>query len=546
MLPKLALQILILLVLSEACSLAAPPYVPEPREVITAPTPHVRLPPGLLSGDAETSQVLRLPALAENPQPPPIQPAQPAESDQALPINLATALCLSNARPLVIAFAQASVQEAAALLQNANVLWLPDFNLGTDYYRHDGIDQSTDGTMIRDHKNALSVGGGATVSFGLTDAIFRPLAARQVLAARESDLQTARDGALLAVATAYFDVQQARGTLAGTLDALARADELVRKTAGLAKGLVAQIEVDRARALLFDLREQVAASRADWRITSARLTRVLRLNPGAVVVPMEPPHLQVSLISPGFRVADLVPVGLANRPELASRRALVQASFERVRQERLRPLLPNVIVEGRNGPGGAFNGSFFGGGPDGGPQLYAGRFDMDMGLVWTLQNLGAGNRSLVRARIAEEQQASIDFADVQDRVAQDVVQAHAQLEATAAQVDNAMTAVKEAIITYNGTLRGISETRGAGDLLQLVNRPQEAVAALQQLNRAYDLYFAAVNGYNRAQFQLYWALGYPARILVCDHPVGEVQPVDTSRPPGMAPVCPHVLSCPCP
>jgi hypothetical protein len=42
-----------------------------------------------------------------------------------------------------------------------------------------------------------------------------------------------------------------------------KADMLVRKTAGLAKGLVPEIEVDRARALLFDLQQQVATSRAD-------------------------------------------------------------------------------------------------------------------------------------------------------------------------------------------------------------------------------------------------------------------------------------------
>jgi hypothetical protein len=73
-----------------------------------------------------------LPAVSHNPQPPPIQPAEPAESDQRLPINLATALYLSNARPLVIAFAQASVEEAAARLQGAQVLWLPNLNVGTD------------------------------------------------------------------------------------------------------------------------------------------------------------------------------------------------------------------------------------------------------------------------------------------------------------------------------------------------------------------------------------------------------------------------------
>ena len=313
----------------------------------------------------------------------------------------------------------------------------------------------------------------------------------------------------------------------------------------LAKGLVPEIEVDRARALLFDFQQQAAASRGNWRIASARLTRVLRLNPGAVVVPMEPPHLQIVMISPGLRVDNLIPVGLANRPELASQQALVQASHERVQQERFRPLIPTVVVEGV-GPGGFYNGGVFGGGSDGGSHLYGGRFDMELGAVWTLNNLGAGNRTLVRQRVAQQNQASIAFANIQDQVAQEVVQAHAQLEATTTQIEDAMTAVKEAVLTFDGTLQGLGETRGAGDLLQLLSRPQEAVAALQQLNRAYELYFAAINGYNRAQFQLYRALGFPARVLVCDRPVGDVQPLDTSRPPSMAPVCPHVRSSPSP
>ena len=200
---------------------------------------------GAVSRPAENGRIFESPVLTENPQPPPIPLAQPTQSDQTLPINLATALCLSNARPLVIAFAQASVEEAAARLQNAKVLWLPNLNVGTDYYRHDGTDQQTDGTMIVDDKSALAAGGGATLNFGVTDAIFRPLADRQELAARECDLQTARNDALLAVSLAYFDVQQARGTLAGTLDAVAKAEVLVQKTTGLAKGLIAENEVDR-------------------------------------------------------------------------------------------------------------------------------------------------------------------------------------------------------------------------------------------------------------------------------------------------------------
>jgi outer membrane protein TolC len=188
------------------------------------------------------------------------------------------------------------------------------------------------------------------------------------------------------------------------------------------------------------------------------------------------------------------------------------------------------------GPGGFYNAGVFGGGPDGGPHAYDGRADAELGMVWTLQNMGAGNRALVRERMAQEQRASIDFASVQDQVAQDVVQAHAVLEAATVQVQRAMTALNEAAITFNGTLKGIGSPLG-GAVVQMANRPQEAVAALIQLNRAYGIYYAAVNDYNRAQFQLYRALGYPARTLVCDRPLGQVGTVDTTRPPGMAPVC---------
>jgi len=268
------------------------------------------------------------------------------------------------------------------------------------------------------------------------------------------------------------------------------------------------------------------------------------LNPGAVVVPIEPPQLQVTLIPPGRAVDDLIPVGLLNRPELASQKALVQATLERLRQERLRPLLPSVVLAGGSGPGGAFTGGVFEGSPNNDPYVGGGRFDVELGVVWTLDNMGAGNRALVRERSAQQQRALLGLFDTQDRVAEEVVQAHAQLEAAAVQVGEAETEVREANITLAGTRIGLRNPLGPGR--PLVNRPQEAVAALQQLDRAYDTYFTAVNSYNRAQFQLYRAIGYPARTLICDRPLEKLQNVDTSRPAYMPPVCPNTISPPCP
>ena len=57
---------------------------------------------------------------------------------------------------------------------------------------------------------------------------------------------------------------------------------------------------------------------------------------------------------------------------------------------------------GGSGPDGYFNGGVFGGGTDAGPQLYGGRFDVSLAAVWTLSNLGAGNRALVHQRIAQQ------------------------------------------------------------------------------------------------------------------------------------------------
>ena len=73
---------------------------------------------------------------------------------------------------------------------------------------------------------------------------------------------------------------------------------------------------------------------------------MLRLDPRAVVEPLEHDHAQVTLIDPGRPLDDLMPIALTNRPELASQRALVQAAEVGVRREKARPLLPIVMLNG--------------------------------------------------------------------------------------------------------------------------------------------------------------------------------------------------------
>src|SRR5690606_3285821 len=88
-----------------------------------------------------TGDVLSGPTLSEPAVRPPFQTAEPARNEQPLPINLATALRLSNARPLVVAAAEARIQIAAANVERARVLWVPDANAGTAYIVHTGANQ---------------------------------------------------------------------------------------------------------------------------------------------------------------------------------------------------------------------------------------------------------------------------------------------------------------------------------------------------------------------------------------------------------------------
>ncbi len=75
--------------------------------------------------------------------------------------------------------------------------------------------------------------------------------------------------------------------------------------------------------------------------------------------------------------------------------------------------------------------------------------------------------------------------------------------------------LRDAVLSVDKNLLGVTQTKQlAGNLLILVIRPQEVVAAIQALAQAYGEYYGAIADYNRAQFRLYRALGHPAQGLI--------------------------------
>lgn len=484
--------------------------------------------------------------------PPPLQ-----AGDLRFPINLATALRLSDARPLIVAAAQAGAWVAEAQLQKAKTLWIPMFMVNSAYVRHDGYGPDFNGGVnIPQGQNSL--GQPSPGSFGkplnqnlnwfiagislyqavaLTDAIFQPLASRQDLNARRWDIQTAKNDVLLETARSYFNVHKQRGMYAGSIYCVELGRQLLAKINSLSSDLVPRVEVDRARNLLAYLEEQAVFAREHWRVASADLTQVLRLDPRAVVEPLEHDHLQITLIDPSRSLDDLLPIALQNRPELSAQQSLIRAAEVRIRQEKLRPLLPAVLITGWQAPGGMVTqAGIFATGDGGKMNLWSFRDDISTQLVWQLDSLGFGNMALVKKRRGEQSAAIAALFQMQDSIASEITQSQANAQSAAARVVQAEQSVQTGLVTFRANLAGLGQTRRFGNVLELIYKPQEAVYALKLLKLAFDEYFTTVAEYNTAQFELFHALGYPAQEISNLRTPGVVMPVDTTRPGYLPPV----------
>jgi len=435
------------------------------------------------------------------------------------PIDLPGALRLAGARDLDIAIARERVGQAVAELQQAQVQWLPSLYLGPSWTRHDGQAQIVEGPVRTISKSALFIGataaGGASASgpvpaggpspvSGLTsilrisDAIYEPLAARQVVDARRARIQVATNDALLTVGEAYLDLQHAAGRLAIAREAAAHAETLSTLTASFARSGEG-LESDHRRSLAERDRQRKNVEQAvgDLEVASAELILYIRLDPTIMVAPVEPPETVLRLVPDGCSLDDLVVTGLTSRPELAEAQALVQATLTRLKQAKMRPLIPSLAFRYTGGGFGGGRNDFFGD--------FSGRSDADVSLFWEVRNLGLGDRSIVKQKAAEQRAANLQMMKAQDRVAAEVVQAEKQRIASARQMEQAGRAVPEALSSLDLNFTNIR--RGAG--LPGATRPIEVLQPIQALAQARADNLDAVLAYNRAQLRLVRALGRP-------------------------------------
>ena len=203
----------------------------------------------------------------------------------------------------------------------------------------------------------------------------------------------------------------------------------------------------------------------------------------------------ITLINPDAPVEELIKTALAQRPDLANRRALVAEANAQVRREQARPLLPTVWV--------SFSGGAFGGGSNLVPPLlssFAGRTDFDARAYWTLLNFGVGNAALIRQRRALEGQAVAETARRINEVRTQVKSERSLALALRNRLEVARIRLASAEDGYRQDRARLRET---------LARPIEALDSLRLLADARIARIEATTRHNQNQFALFVALGAP-------------------------------------
>lgn len=420
-------------------------------------------------------------------------------------IDLGIALRLAGVDNPTINLARERVRESLANQIAARSLLLPHLVVGGNFRSHSGSTQDAEGFIQRVSLQSFYLGSGA-VAVGsnpavipgvrlfahLGDAVYEPLAARQRVAAQTSEAAAVQNQILRDVAVAYFELIAAEAQLDILKKSAAEVSDIAKVAADFAKaGQGAQPDANRAAAnrdLVERQREQAEGRLA---ASSARLARLLNLDPTARLRTPGGPLEWVRLIDEDVEVESLLAAAAANRPELQVQSAVIQVAQTRLRQEKVRPFVP-VISAGFSA--GAMGG---GTGSDDFTSL-KGRSDFDVFAVWNIQNLGLGNHARVRVADATFGQAIASYDAAVNRIRREVATAQADARAACRQMTYARDSLLAAEEGYKLERERVRQGQG---------RPIEALDSFRQVLEARLELLRSLTAFNIAQFRLFTALG---------------------------------------
>lgn len=410
------------------------------------------------------------------------------------PVDLPTALRLAGAQNLDVALARARLAEARAQQESTRLQFFPWLSPGVLYRRHDGATQDTEGEIVGVSKQNYAPGAAIAVQLDLGEAIYRNLAAHQLVRAADFALARQRLESTLAAAHDYFDLAWAQAAVGIAHQAVSLATNYEAQVTGAVDAGVAfkgdllriRVRVERTRLALRRALELEQAA-------SARLAQTLHLDP-AVRLEAEVRDLApLSLVDPQRTLPELVQQALATHPILAQAGAFTEAARHAKNGAVYGPLIPTMGAQ-------AFAGAL-GGGKNGDRGSFGDQQDYFFGLSWRLGPGGLFDPGRKHAAQARLQSAELTELKTRDELARFVVEAYAAVQSA----QDRLATARRALAAAEEGLRLTQQRKEFGVGIVLEN-----IQAEEDLTRARQDYTAAIADFNKAQFSLATATRQPA------------------------------------
>src|SRR6059036_962777 len=336
-------------------------------------------------------------------------PASPsvATTNNLYPIDLPTALRLANAQNLDIQIARERLKEAKANHESAVELFFPWISPGAIYRRHENRIQDVVGNIIDADKQSYAVGGAITAQMDLGDAVYKSLAAKQLVNAADHALESQRQDSTLAAAQGYYDLAKAKA-IVGVFNEAMHISEDYQKQLHDAVGIGIAFKGDELRVQTQTERYQITLRQAleQQRVAAARLAQILHLDSSVELVPHDADLVPLTLVETSAPLDSLVQQALGSRPELKQNQALVTAAREAKNGAVYGPLIPSVGAQ-------AFVGGL-GGGKNDSTGNFGESEDYFVGLGWRIGPGGLFDSGRIHASKARLEAARLGGEKLRD------------------------------------------------------------------------------------------------------------------------------------
>lgn len=412
---------------------------------------------------------------------------QDIKASKKIAVSLPAVLKLAGANNLTIKQYELQYQLSLAEIEKAKEWFLPTIQLGPQIHYLNGAAMQTTGAILPDvTQRELWLGGGFAGTLDFNKGIFDMQAKKQESAAVKFESQAQRNNVILEAIADYYDLVVAQFDYQQLYNLSMQADTLTTQIKlQVDAGLRYQSEYLLAQTNANHIRVQLAGAVVQMQQKSDALLNILNIDTAAMLISSDTGIAPIQVVQINAN-NDSVAGYIQNRPEYKSMQAELNSIEAQRKTTTVGLLLPKLVV----GTPDALLGDF------GAP--YYNTYTLDAGLLWSIpigRVVYKGDVKTYNAEINMEQNNMQQFGN---EVQQQVADARVQINLSMQQMNISRQSLSQANMALNQSI----EREKLGTVL-----PFEVFQSEQFYVQAEDDYLKAVSDYNKAEYQLYVAMG---------------------------------------